>query len=355
VVGNHDVEALPRLARVIEGLTLLGANGRWGSRVVRKNGRPAVEILGWSFPDGQVRDSPLAQLLRTPLPRAEPGLPRLGLLHADLDAAGGVYAPVSRRELDRADVGAWLLGHIHRPSLKSSNGHAPCGYLGSLVGLDPSETGARGPWLIRVECSGHIVATHLPIAPLRWERLEVAVTESDGPQDVGDRLLDRAEGLAREIHGSGSRSAPRALGIRARLVGATRHYGALRRWIEANDWSAIKRVVGETTVFVHDVSDGLESAVDLRQIARGHDPPALLARKLLALRERGEARRALLDRARARLRPVAEDSCWAPLAGARGTEDPLSDAALASLLEQAGTAALDALLSQGEGVGDEPS
>jgi len=66
-------------------------------------------------------------------------------------------------------------------------------------------------------------------------------------------------------------------------------------------------------------------------------------------------RRALLDQARGRLRPVVEDSRWAPLASTRDTDDPLSDVALARLLEQAGTAALVALLSQGEGVGEEPS
>jgi hypothetical protein len=323
--------------------------------VIRKNDRPVVEVIGWSFPERAVRDSPLAGLLRAPLPRAEPGLPRLGLLHADLDASGGVYAPVSRRELDQADVGAWLLGHIHRPSLGRSGGKTPCGYLGSLVGLDPTETGPRGPWLIRVEASGQITARHLPIAPLRWERFEVTVDETDGPDDVGDRLLDRAEKLAREIREAGAGSAPRALGIRARLAGRTRHYAAMRRQIEVGDWNAVRRVVGETTVFVDQVIDGLEPAVDLRQIASGDDPPALLARKLLALREGGEARGALIELARRRLRPLAEDSRWAPLAATRDAEDPLSDDVLGRLLEQAGTAALDALLSQGETVGGESS
>jgi hypothetical protein len=356
VVGNHDVEALPRLAGLIEGFAILGEGGRWESRVIEKHGRPAVEIVGWSFPEREVRNSPLAELLRTPLPPAQPALPRLGMLHGDLDASGGPYAPFSRRELDAAGLDAWLLGHIHRPSLGGStgaDGAVPCGYLGSLVGLDPTETGCHGPWLIRVEGAGRIVPEHLPIAPLRWEHLEVVVEPDDGPENLGDRLLDQTERLAREIHEGGCR--PRALGVRVRLVGPTRHYDAIRARIDAGQWDEIRRVVGETIVFVDRVIEGLELVVDLEEIATGDDPPALLARKLLALQRGGEERRELLDLARSQLRPLAEDARWGPLERVRNAEDPLSEDALGAVLERAGTAALHALLSQRERRGGESS
>jgi hypothetical protein len=356
VVGNHDVEALPRLASLIPGFAILGQGGRWESRVIEKDGRPALEVVGWSFPEREVRNSPLAELLRTPLPPARPDLPRLGMLHGDLDASGGPYAPFSRRELDAAGLDAWLLGHIHRPSLGGSagaDGAPPCGYLGSLVGLDPTETGGHGPWLIRVEGAGRIVPEHLPIAPLRWEQLEVVVAPEDGPEDLGDRLLDQSERLAREMHESGCR--PRALGIRVRLVGRTRHYDAIRGRIDTGLCEEIRRVVGETTVFVDKVTEGLELVVDLEEIATGDDPPALLARKLLALERGGDERRELLDLVRSELRPLAEDARWGPLERIRNAEDPLSEQALGAALKQAGTAALHALLSQRETRGGKPS
>jgi hypothetical protein len=356
VGGNHDVEALPRLAGRIDGFTILGAGGRWESHVIEKDGHPAVEIIGWSFPEPEVRNSPLADLLRAPLPPARPELARLGILHGDLDASGGRYAPFSRREIDAVGLDAWLLGHIHRPSLGSSDRPdevVPCGYLGSLVGLDPTETGCHGPWLIRVKGAGHVAPEHLPIAPLRWEQLDVVVEEKDSPEDLGDRLLDEAERLTREIHEGGC--VPRALGVRARLVGPTRHYGAIRRRIEAGQWTEIRRVVGETVVFIDKVMDGLELVVDLDAIARGDDPPALLARKLLALRRGGEERCKLLELARSELRALAEDTRWAPLERVRGAEDPLSHDALCTLLEQSSMAALHALLFQREATGGEPS
>jgi DNA repair exonuclease SbcCD nuclease subunit len=356
VAGNHDVEALPRLARRIEGFALLGEGGVWQSRVVECEQRSAVEILGWSFPDREVRRSPLADLLREPPSPQRPELPRLGLLHGDLDASSGVYAPFSRREIDASGLDAWLLGHIHRPSLASSSGPegvAPCGYLGSLVGLDPTETGPHGPWLIRVEGPGRIHPQQLPIAPLRWEHLDVSVEQEEGPEDLGDRLLDEAERLARELREAGC--TPRALGVRMRLVGPSRHYHAIRRRIEEGRWSQIARAVGDTVVFLDKAIDGLGPAVDLEKVAAGEDPPALLARKLLALKRGGRQRRALLDSARAELEPLARDARWGALEGIRAADDPLSDDNLCAALEQAGNAALYALLSQREAAGSEPS
>lgn len=343
VAGNHDVEALPRLASLIEGFTLLGAGGRWESQVLHKNGQPALELVGWSFPERQVRTSPVAELLRAPLAPAPPGVPRLGVLHGDLNAAGGPYAPFSSREIESARLDAWVFGHIHRPSLATA-GDLLHGYLGSLVGLDPGETGAHGPWLLRTGAGAGITAEHLPIAPLRWERLEVSVSADENPEDLGDRLADELEKLALALHAQAC--TPRALGVRIRLTGPSRHYDAIRSCIEDGSWQEIRRQVGPTTVFVNRVLDGLQLAVDLEAIARGDDPPALLARKLLTLRDGGDAQRTLLDLARSELRATAASALWRPLADVREPSDPLADKAIRDILEQAGTAALHALLAQ---------
>ena len=119
VAGNHDVEALPRLAALIDGFTLLGAGGRWESRAITKNKAPVAEVIGWSFGERFVRQSPVAQLLAEPLEKPSSPIPRIGLLHADLDASGGHYAPIRQAELDNTGYDAWLLGHIHKPSLDS--------------------------------------------------------------------------------------------------------------------------------------------------------------------------------------------------------------------------------------------
>ena len=347
VVGNHDVEALPRLAGMIEGLELIGEGGRWQTRVIEKVAGPAVEILGWSFPERRVRDSPIAQLLRSPAESTRPGIPRIGLLHADLDASGGNYAPITRGELTEAGLDAWLLGHIHKPSLPDGNrpdGTGPKGYLGSLVGLDPGEMGPHGPWLVRVTAGGDVVTQQLPIAPLRWERFDLRVGEGEGPEDVGDRLLAEAERFVNGIHETGS--VPKALGLRPHLVGRTRHYDSLKRHMNDRRWKGLNRWVGDTLIFIDRVIDNLELAHDLRELARGDDPPALLARKLLVLERLGEEREALIQATRRALEGMASEARWSALDAERDAHDPLSDDALAALLVRSGTTALSALLSQ---------
>ncbi len=357
VVGNHDVEALPRLAGMIEGFELIGVGGHWQTRVIEKDGRPAAEILGWSFPEAHVRYSPVAELLRNPIARTHPGIPRIGLLHGELDASGGSYAPFTSSELTQTGADAWLLGHIHKPSLPEGAGHdgsGPCGYLGSLVGRDPGEMGQHGPWLVRVAATGEVVPRQLATAPLRWEQFDFQVAEDEGPDDVGDRLLEEAERFAREIQVHGS--VPRVLGVRPRLVGPTRHYEPLRWHIAQGIWKGLMRQAGKTLVFIDRVLDGLELAIDLEEIARGDDPPALLARELLTLTQSGPDRDALLEEAHAKLKSRANEGRWLALSEAPDACDPLSDDALVALLSRSGTAALNDLLLQrdagGEGVGE---
>lgn len=347
VVGNHDVEALPRLAQRIEGLELLGVGGRWESKLIEVAGQPAIEVVGWSFPERQVRTSPVAELLRTPLERKHPGIPRLGLLHGDLDASGGTYAPFSRVELEQAGIDAWLLGHIHKPSLGNTTASGTGmlhGYLGSLVGLSPKETGPHGPWIIHLDSTGHVQAEQLTIAPLRWEHVDLDVEETEDPEDLGDRLLDEAERVARELAERGH--APRALGLRVRLVGRTQHFDSICKYIERGEWKSLMRGAGETVVFLDKVTHALALARDLEQLAKGDDPPALMAQKLLILAHEGEEKQVLLEEAREKLRSIADESCWSPLDDLRDAEDPLSDELLCAVLQQSGTHALNALLSQ---------
>lgn len=349
VAGNHDVEALPRLAALIDGFTLLGAGGRWETRTLSKGGSPAVQVLGWSFGQERVRQSPVAQLLRRPLPRPSPPLPRIGLLHADLSTSGGDYAPIRQEELDAAGCDAWLLGHIHKPSLEGLSASAttrPCGYLGSLVGLDSSETGPHGPWLATVSRGGRIDLRLIPVAPLRWERMAVPVDGIEHADDVADRLLSQAERVVRRL--GATAPLPRALGLRAHLTGASGCYEEIRGWIKAGEWRTLNRVVDGAVVFFDALADAMELQLDLAQLGSGDDPAALLAQRLLLLERGGEGSRTLLDKARAALAGTARDAAWQPALEHRNAGDPLSDDALRDLLQRAGKTALNAMLSSRE-------
>ncbi len=346
VAGNHDVEALPRLGALIDGFTLLGAGGRWQAATLSKSGTPYAHIVGWSFGERFVRQSPVALLLGEPLPPPSTPVPRIGLLHADLGASGGHYAPIRQAELDDTGYDAWLLGHIHKPSLESlSNpgGSRPSGYLGSLVGLDPTETGPHGPWLLKISDEAGINLEQVPLAPLRWQTITVSMDGIDHVEDVPDRLLAEAEAYLRALSDGGP--APRALGLRVQLAGTSGAYDAIRQWVEDGTWKSMFRVVDNTFVFFNKVMDAMTLHLDLEAIASGDDPAALLARRLLLLGRDDTGSSELLGKARERLGDIAYQDTWNPANDHRNATDPLSGDALRNILLQSGKAALTGMLA----------
>ena len=339
VSGNHDVKVLPRLADAVPGFRLLGRGGAWEvGEVAGRDGR-RVQVLGWSFPERRVSTSPLAA---HDLPALDPGAgPVIGLLHCDRDAAGSPYAPVRSAELADAPVDAWLLGHVHRPDPLAPP--RPIGYLGSLTGLDPGEAGPRGPW--RLECAGTgLVLEHLPLAPLRWEEVEVALDGLVSADDVHTLAVAALDALHDRL--AAGRMRPRAVGCRLRFTGRTPHAREVGRALAASEPLRVVHPRDDVLYFVHDWRLEAMPALDLDELARGADPPALLARKVLALRRpAGDAdRQELLAGARRRLESLGERRAFA----AHGPAPPTDDEA-AELLERAALGALAELLAQREG------
>ena len=336
VSGNHDVQVLPRLADAVPGFRLIGRGGAWEVQEVTGRDGRRVQVLGWSFPERRVTTSPLAA---HELPELDPGNgPVVGLLHCDRDAAGSAYAPVRSAELADAPAAAWLLGHVHRPDRLAPP--RPIGYLGSLTGLDPGEAGPRGPW--RLECTGSELALeHLPLAPLRWEEVEVALDGLESAEDVHTFAVAALDALHERL--AAERFRPRAVGCRLRFTGRTAHPREAGRSLAAGDPLRILHPRDDILYFVHDWRIEAGPALDLDELARGADPPALLARKVLLLRRSAEDtdRQALLAGARRRLDSLGGRRAFA----AHGLAPPTEEEA-AELLERAALGALAELLDQ---------
>lgn len=333
VSGNHDVLVLPRLAEALPEFRLLGQGGQWEVHTLEDTAGVRVNLLGWSFPQEAVTHSPLRQSL----PPASDGL-TIGLLHCDRDQHASRYAPVTSAELAAAPVDAWLLGHIHKPD--SLAGDRPMGYLGSLTALDPGEPGAHGPWLLDYTPEGGLVIEHLPLAPLRWETVDVPLDGMDAPEDVHRRITDALDELHADI--SAASHHPDAVGCRVRLVGRTPYRQAVTRVLERDNPMGLTLHRGGIAYFVERWRNEALPAIDLTALAAGNDPVALLARKILALQNpESPQRRDIVEALRERLRPIAEHGAFRPLEVA-----PPDDDEAAALGLQAALRALDTLLAQ---------
>ncbi len=338
VVGNHDTKVLPRLAQDVRGVHLLGAGGRWESALVHRGDVPVARILGWSFPERRHTSSPLDNFpaawaagafddgVRTPIAT-------LGLLHCDVDASASHHAPVRRAALAELNL-PFALGHVHKPD--ALDGPAPLGYLGSLCGLDPGEPGRRGPWLFEAEQKGWRTR-HIPLAPVRYDVLDVDVSSAQSAEDVESRFLATVEAHAADLDRDGDSA--RAVVVRAVLIG--------RRVLDAlGIAAALARLAawrgahfGARAYLLDTVRDGSRLALDLSALAQGDDPLGLLARRVLDLEQRTEQGRMLMARARARLGMALEDERRQAFAA-------LDEDGLAALLSCEAHAALEELDSQ---------
>ena len=335
VAGNHDVRVLPRLADAIPKFQLLGRGGVWEEVVIEGRDGSSMRILGWSFPGERVHKSPLVD----GLPARRDDLPRLGLLHCDRDQTGSRYAPVRSAELEAAAVDAWLLGHIHRPDELA--GSRPIGYLGSLTGLDPTETGTHGPWHVEVSPAAGISVKQLPLAPLRWEALEVSVDGLTDAEEVDGRILKARSHLHDEL--MQIEAEPLVVGCRVRLIGRTPLRAPLEQHFATQDLDAFVLPQDDICYFIDRIRIETLPDRDLEVLAKDSDPVGLLARKILLLGkpEDDQERRALIDKGVKQLTAIVEDISYRAL-----PEKTVDESQVAALLEQAALRALDALLAQ---------
>ncbi len=277
VAGNHDSLVLPRLAAQVDGVVLIGAGGRW-QRVEVPGDGPEVDLLGWSFPQPVVRHDPTAQPdLGAALGTARPEARVLGVVHGDLGASTSRYAPIAPANLRHERVAGWFLGHVHAPHPLAAMAR-PVGYLGSLVGLDPGEPGARGPWEVRVD--GGVSCVHVPLGPVRWDTVQVPLQHDVADVDaVVDAIRDAA---ARHVAALDAAEALDLVALRVHLTGRLRLRSAAQRTAGLPAVDLAFRAHG-TPVIVETVVDRTQPAVDLDALAADPSPAGFVARRLLGL------------------------------------------------------------------------
>lgn len=335
VAGNHDTEVLPRLANELPDFQLLGSGGTWQSTCVRSEDGTEAVIHGWSFPGNRVTISPLLEQQFQRDARVH-----LGLLHCDRDQTASHHAPVRSSELSMAGLDAWLLGHIHKPDQLSTD--QPSGYLGSVTPLRRTENGVHGPWLYRIEGSHIAAVTQWPLAPLRWERLDLDITGITDAEQVFSQLLAAIRNCASELVTQSE--APEVLGLNVIFQGRSNLGDLLEQHLGRERLEHIP-VHEDFRCFVGSLDFRLVPEVDIELLSQEKSPAGLLAQRLRLLDAPADepARQSLLQRARERLQTVASDSAWQQL-----DHEALDETAVEDWLRQALNLSLNRLIVQRE-------
>lgn len=304
IAGNHDSQVLPRLQKSIPSFKLIGAGGRWE---VYNLDEFNLQFVGWSFPQNAVTTNPMTTF-HTVEDQLTPNTQTvIGLLHCELDVPKSANAPVYSPSLLNPNVSAWLLGHIHKPSIQSEQ-FRPVGYLGSLSGLDPTETGAHGPWKLEIE-NRTISMEHLPVAPLRFEQMDIPVDNIHTIEELQDAQESAIRKYASSLEdGLGD---AKVISLRIKLTGRSDCHRELR---SANSGelgvgtvrSISQRMWGVEKVDITDVRPNLVLKTD----SEGKDPRTVLSRILEDLIEGKGDSVQLIEDAERELQSAASKRGW---------------------------------------------
>ena len=308
VAGNHDHDVLPRLARQMadHGFHLLGEGGRWERRVFERDGRPALEIHGWSFPDTHVTSNPV----RTHDLPSPSGVPVLGLLHTDLDQSSSQYAPTSIVDLRSKQVSAWLIGHVHAPRVLAEDRPLVLN-PGSPQALDPGEPGPHGAWLVELTPGVPAKPVSIPLTRVRYDRVVVDLTGVADGNDIGEKVNEALDGyIVDELQSVGPL---RHALVRLHLTGKTTLHGSLDA--EIDRILEIDKPAGDATVRIEKVVVETEPEIVLEDLADAPNPAGKLAAMLLDLQSEdpSEDARALVRRARERILSVNRSPAYSGL------------------------------------------
>lgn len=189
--GNHDpLTSRVKSLRWPDGVTVFGPQVE--SHPVTRDGRMLAVVHGVSHEtdrEGRNLAKRFARAATAQGMEIPPGAPQIGVLHCNVGATPGTrdagrYAPCTLDDLAATGLDYWALGHIHLPQVLRTRPHVV--YPGSTQGLHINEDGPRGCQLVTVHDDGEINLEFHPLAPVRWQVVEVAIGTGGNGGNGGD-------------------------------------------------------------------------------------------------------------------------------------------------------------------------
>ena len=195
VRGNHDPADGWSAGLELPGSVVVFPADEVERREVIRDDEVVCAVYGRSFPTRQVT----ANLARD-FKRREGDPLAVAVLHANVGQREGWdnYAPCTVEDLRAAGMDYWALGHIHVAGRVSEE--PPAVYPGSTQGLDPTEEGPRGCYVVDLDGDG-ATEEFVETASVRWRGLEVDTSELQGLDDVRSALDEACAGVRESSDG----------------------------------------------------------------------------------------------------------------------------------------------------------
>jgi len=189
VRGNHDpADGWSAGLELPESVVIFPAD-RVERREVIRDGEVVCAVYGRSFGTRQVSENLAAGFVR------EDGDPHaVAVLHTNVGQREGWddYAPSTVDDLRAAGMDYWALGHIHLAGRVLDV--PPAVYPGSTQGLDPTEEGPRGCFVVHLD-EGGAIEEFVETASVRWKTIEVDSSELQGIDELRSALEDACAGV----------------------------------------------------------------------------------------------------------------------------------------------------------------
>jgi DNA repair exonuclease SbcCD nuclease subunit len=185
----------------------------------------------------------------------------VAVLHANVGQRPGWdnYAPCAIADLQAAGMDYWALGHVHVPGPICDR--PPIVYSGSTQGLDPTEEGPRGCYVVELDPSGAQLE-FVETAAVLWRRLAVDLSGA-ATLDEAHRMVGEACATARRDGGG------RPVLARVELEGRSQVHADLARPGVLADLTADLRrqeLDEEPWLWIDRVRDATAAAIDLEAL-----------------------------------------------------------------------------------------
>lgn len=285
VHGNHDpADGWSAGLELPRSVVVFSAHEVERCEVVR-DGEVVCAVYGRSFPSRQVTENLALEYRRQiddPL--------AVAVLHTNVGrlAAWDNYAPSTVEDLRAAGMDYWALGHIHLPGRIADNPVAV--YSGSTQGLNPTEVGPRGCFVVELDGDG-AREEFVETASIRWKNAAIdgsGLFDLEGLRSAVAAVCDAARG---ETGG-------RPVVLRVDLTGRSQlHFDLGRPGILTDLLTDLRaeHLAAEPWIWIDRLRDRTRPFIDLDAVAREEGLRGDLVRLAARWGEDGEGAAAMLD------------------------------------------------------------